>query len=163
MPTLACKIHRCPPFSVFHSSIRPTFEQQLHQVGAADVRGLVQRRHAVLLDRIHVGTRLDEHARDGPERMSVLIRITDSHDAAVGELDATGSLDLQEERFDGVGDPRDRLARERRLAGVDVRAATTTRPSPVRVRDTLGDGTDPGSGKITVGSRTGGSSSLAGG
>src|SRR5205823_8246693 len=47
---------------------------------------------------------LDQHASDRAKRMTVLIGVTDSHHAAVVELDSSRTLNLQEEGIDGLGD-----------------------------------------------------------
>lgn len=74
------------------------------------------------LDRLHrrVVARelaaIDQHAADRAVRVTVLVRVTDPHHAAVGQFDTARSLDLEERRVDRIGDPEQDLVGEPRLA-----------------------------------------------
>ena len=59
---------------------------------------------------------------DRAVRMAVLVGVVEAHHRAVGERDASRSLDLEEERFDRIGDVRERLAGEQRGIALDLRA-----------------------------------------
>src|SRR3977135_660769 len=78
------------------------------------------------LDRLHRGSirrklaAIDQHACDGAERLSVLVRVSDAHDAALGETDAARALDLQKKRLDRIVDEDKLLACQRRLARFDI-------------------------------------------
>src|SRR5207245_11087576 len=63
---------------------------------------------------------IDPHARDRAERLSVLVGISDTHDAAVGETDAARTLDLQKERLDRIVDEDELLAGQQRCACFDL-------------------------------------------
>ena len=63
---------------------------------------------------------LDQNASDGAIRLTVLIRVPDAHDAAIGEPHPPGALDLQEKGFDRVVDVEQFLARDRRLSRLDI-------------------------------------------
>src|SRR5436305_942822 len=52
--------------------------------------------------------------------MSILVRISNAHDAAFDETDAARALDLQKERFDRIVDEDKLLAGQRRRARFDV-------------------------------------------
>src|SRR6184192_4127676 len=63
---------------------------------------------------------LDEELADRPVGPAVLVRVADSHHAAIGKLDPTGTLDLQKERCQRIVDVKELLAREHRPACFDV-------------------------------------------
>ena len=83
---------------------------------------------APLLDALHRSlvqcqlATFDQDASDRAIRLAVLVRVPDPHDASVGQLHASGSLDLQEERFDGIVDVQQFLAADRSLPCVDIGA-----------------------------------------
>ena len=55
--------------------------------------------------------------------MAVLVGVAEAHDGAIVQRDASRALDLEEERFDRIGDVGERLARERRGIALDARRA----------------------------------------
>src|SRR5437773_10166797 len=73
---------------------------------------------------------LDQHARDGAKRMTVLLGVADAHHAAVVELDPSGTLDLQEKSVDRFGDERDRVAGDLRIAMLDIRTGPIRHDTP---------------------------------
>src|SRR3989442_1183359 len=97
-----------------------------HQGGAASFGQRLRMLPPPFLDRLHrcsIGRELaalDQHARDRPEWLSVLVGVSDAHDAAFGETDAARALDLQEERLDGIVNEDELLAGQRRCACFDL-------------------------------------------
>ncbi len=80
------------------------------------------------LDALHRGllelevAAIDKNAPDRAVGMAVLVGVIDPQHAAVGQADAPGPLDLQEEELDRVVHPGQRLRRQTALLGEDFAA-----------------------------------------